>query len=146
MEWKSTSGIGVVCCVSRCGLRFFDRFDISMCIGGKRGADRSLFWKIDVACAMIVAMSGCLEVSTSCNGVGPEGSFCREMCNRVCHLGGMGVDCGSCLLSVLVRERRGSGESALRCFSKYSSARCSVAGRFSLRCGWAHRISVSDSM
>ncbi len=114
--------------------------------GGNRGADKSLFWKFVVACAMLVAMSGCLEVSASCNGVGPEGSFCRKMCNKVCHLGEMGVDCGSCLLSVLVRERRCFGESALSCFRKYSSARCSVAGRCPLRCGLAYRISVSDSM
>ena len=78
-------------------------------MGGKRGAHWSLFWKIVVACAMLVTMSGCLEFSTSCNGVGPEGSFCRKMCNRVCHLGEMGADRGSFLLSVLVRERRCSG-------------------------------------
>ena len=78
-------------------------------MGGKRGADRSLFWWIVVACAMLVAMFGCLVSSMSCIGVGPEGSFCRKVCNRVCHLGEMGVDCGSCLLSVLVRERRCSG-------------------------------------
>ena len=113
---------------------------------GKRGADGSLFWRICVACAMLVAMSGCLVFCMSCIGVGPEGSFCRMMCNRVCHLGEMGVDCGSCLLSVLVRERRCYGESALSCFRKYSSARCSVVGRCPLRCGLAHRISVSDSM
>jgi hypothetical protein len=113
---------------------------------GKRGADKSLFWQIVVACAMLVAMSGCLVFSMSCNGVGPEGSFCRKVCNRVCHLGEMGVDCGSCLLSVLVRERRCSGDSALSCFRKYSSARCNVVGRCPLRCGLAHRISVSDSM
>ena len=69
-------------------------------MGGKRGAERSLFWQIVVACAMLVAMSGCLVLSMSCIGVGPEGSFCRKVCNRVCHLGEMGVDCGSCLLSV----------------------------------------------
>ena len=61
--------------MSRCDLRFFDRFDISMCMGGKRGVDRSMFWKVVLACAMLVAMSGCLEFSTSCTGVGPEGSF-----------------------------------------------------------------------
>ena len=115
-------------------------------MGGKRGADRSLFWWIVVACAMLVAMSGCLVSSMSCIGVGPEGSFCRKVCNRVCHLGEMGVDCGSCLLSVLVREKRCSRESALSCFRIYSSARCSVVGRCPLRCGLAHRISVSDSM
>ena len=116
-------------CVSRCDLRFFDRFDIRMCMGGKPGVDRNLFWRVVLACAMLVAMSGCLEFSTSCNVVGPGGSVCRKMCNRVCHLGEMGVDWGSCLVSVLVRESRYSGESALSCFRRYSSARCSVTGR-----------------
>ncbi len=32
-----------------------------------------------VACAMLVAMSGCLVFCMSCIGVGPEGSFCRMM-------------------------------------------------------------------
>ena len=115
-------------------------------MGGKRGADKSLFWQIVVACSMLVAMSGCLVFCMSCIGVGPGGSFCRKVCSRVCHLGEMGVDCGSCLLSVLVRDRRCSGESALSCFRRYSSARCSVVGRCPLRCGLAHRISASDSM
>ncbi len=61
--------------MSRCDLRFFDRNDISMCMGGKRGVDRSLFWKVVLACAMIVAMSGCLEFSASCSGVGPGEMF-----------------------------------------------------------------------
>ncbi len=78
--------------------------------------------------------------------MGPEGSFCRKICNRVCHLGEMGVDCESCLLSVFVIERRCSEESALSCFRRYSSACCSVRGRCPRRCGLAHRISVSDSM
>ena len=95
-----------VFCVSRCDLRFFDRFDINMCMGGKPCVYMILFWKVVLACAMLVAMSGCLEFSASCSGVGPGESFCRKMCNRVCHLGEMGVDWGSCLVSVLVRERR----------------------------------------
>ena len=132
--------------MSRCDLRFFDRFDIRMCMGGKRGVDRSLFWVIVVACAMLVAMSGCLEFSVSCSGVGPGGSFCRKMFSRFCHLGEMGVDWGSCLVSVFVRERRCSGEFALSCVRRYSSARCSVAGRCPRKCGLAHRIFVSDSM
>ncbi len=61
--------------MSRCALRFFDRFDIRMCMSGGPGDDRSLFWKIFVACAILVAMSGCLEFSASCNGVGPGGVF-----------------------------------------------------------------------
>ncbi len=69
-----------------------------------------------------------------------------KMCNRVCHLGEMGVDWGSCLVSLLVRERTCFGESALTCFRKYSSARCSVSGRCPRRCGLAYIISVSDSM
>ncbi len=59
----------------RCYLRFFDRFDISMCMGGGLGVDWSIFWKVVLACAMLVAMSGCLEFSASCSGVGPGGSF-----------------------------------------------------------------------
>ncbi len=145
-EWKSTSGMGGVFCVLRCDLRLFDRFDMSMCMGGKPGVDRNLFWKVVLACAMPVAMSGCLEFSASCSGVGPGGNCCRKICNRVCHLGDMGVDWGSCLVSVLVRERRCFGEFAFSCFRIYSSARCSVSGRCPRRCGFAHRISVSDSM
>ncbi len=61
--------------MSRCASRFFDRFDIRMCMGGGPDVDRSLFWKFVVACAMLVAMFGCLEFSASCNGVGPGGSF-----------------------------------------------------------------------
>ncbi len=50
--------------------------------------------------------------------MGPGGIFCRKICNRVCHLGEMGADWGSCLVSVLVRERRWSGEFDLSCFHK----------------------------
>jgi hypothetical protein len=99
--------------VLRCDLRFFDRFEMIMCMGGGPGVDRSLFWKDVLTCAMLKAMSGCLEFSVSCSGVGPGGSFCRKMCSRVYHLGEMGVDWGSCLVSVLVKERRCSRESAL---------------------------------
>ena len=59
----------------RCDLRFFDRFDISMCMGGKTSVDRSLFWKVVLACAMLVAMSGCLEFSASYSGVGLGGGL-----------------------------------------------------------------------
>ena len=69
--WGSMSGVGVVFCVSRCDFRFFDRFDMWMWRGGKRGADGGLFWRVVVACEMLVAMSGCLEFCMSCNGVGP---------------------------------------------------------------------------
>ena len=62
---------------------------------------------------MLEAMSGCLVWNVSCSGVGPGGSLVRQLCSRVCHLGEMGVDCGSYMFSVLVRERRCSGESAL---------------------------------
>ncbi len=61
--------------MSRCALRLFGRFDIRMCMGGGPDVDRSLFSKNVVACAMLVAMSGYLEFSASCNGVGPGGSF-----------------------------------------------------------------------
>ncbi len=90
-----------------------------MCMGGKLGVDKSLFWKVVLACAMLVTMSGCLELSASCSGVGPGGSFCRKMCNRVCHMGKMGVDWGLYLVIVLVRERMCFGEFAVSCFCKY---------------------------
>ncbi len=65
-------------CVLRCDLRFFDRFEISMCMGGKPGVNRSLFWKVVLACAMLEAMSGCSEFSVSYSGVGPGGVFVRR--------------------------------------------------------------------
>ena len=62
---------------------------------------------------MLEAMVGCLVCNVSCSGVGSGGSLLRKLGSRVYHLGEMGADCGSCLFSVLVRERRCSGESAL---------------------------------
>ncbi len=53
---------------------------------------------------MLEAMPGCLVCIVSCRGLGPGGSLLRKLCNRVCHLREMGVDCGSCLFSLLVRE------------------------------------------
>ena len=55
---------------------------------------------------MLEAMSGCLLCIVSCRGVGPGGSLLRKPCSMVCHLREMGVDCGSCLVSLLVREWR----------------------------------------
>ena len=63
-----------------------------------------------------------------------------------CHLVEIGVDWGSCLVSVLVRERRCFGESAMSSFRKYSRARCNVVGMRPSRCGLAHKNTVSDSM
>jgi hypothetical protein len=56
------------------------------------------------------------------------------------------VDRGSCLVSVLVRERRCFGVSALSSFRKYSRVRCNVVGIRPSRCRLAHRNYVSDSM
>ena len=49
-------------------------------------------------------------------------------------------------MSVLVRERKYSGKSALSSFRKYSRARCYVAGMRPSRCGLAHRNYVLDSI
>ncbi len=49
-------------------------------------------------------------------------------------------------MSVLVRERKCSGESTLSSLPKYSRAHWSVVGIRPIRCGLAHRNSVSDSM
>ena len=37
-----------------CDLRFFVRFDISMCMGGKPGVDRSLFWRVNLAFIILI--------------------------------------------------------------------------------------------
>ncbi len=66
-----------------------------------------------VACAMLEAMSSCLESTVRCSGVGPGGSYWREVCSKFCHLGEIRVDFGSCLVSVLGMECRCSGESAM---------------------------------
>ncbi len=95
---------------------------------------------------MLEVMPGCLESSVSCSGVGPRGSCWKEACNMFCHLVEIGIDWGSCLVSVLVRERRCSRESAMSSFRKYSRARCNVVGMRPSKCGLAHRKSVSDSM
>jgi hypothetical protein len=95
---------------------------------------------------MLETMSGCLESSVSCSGVGPGGSCWKEVCNMFCHLVEIVVDWGSCLVSVLVRERRCSGESAMSSFLRYSRARCNVVGMRPSKCGLAHKNSVSDSM
>ncbi len=95
---------------------------------------------------MLEAMPSCSESSMSCSGVAPGGSCWKIACNMFCHLVEIGVDWGSCLVSVLVRERRCSGESAMSSFRKYSRARCNVVGMRPRRCGLADMNSVSDSM
>jgi len=62
------------------------------CMGSNLLAVGCLFWEASVACAILVVISGCLELSVSCMGVGPGGSCWRKVCSRVCHLGEMGVD------------------------------------------------------
>ena len=111
--WSGGLLVGGVFFEVFCMLRFFERFEMVMCMGGGPGVDRCLFWWVVLAFVMLEAMSGCLVCNVSCSGVGPEGSLLRKLCSMVCHLGEMGVDCGSCLFSVLVRERRCSGEYAL---------------------------------
>ena len=113
---KGCSGalvVGDVFFVVLCMLRFLERFEMVMCMVGGPGVDRCWFWRVVLAWVMLEAMSGCLVCDVSCSGVGPGGSLFRKLCSIVCHLGEMGVDCGSCLFSVLVRRRRCSGESAL---------------------------------
>ncbi len=105
-----------------------------------------MYLETSFACAMLEAMSGCLESSVSCIGVGPGESCWREICSKFCHLGEIGVDHGSCLVSVMVRERRCLRESALSNLRKYSRVRWSVVGIRPSRCGLAHRNFVSDSM
>ena len=95
---------------------------------------------------MLETMSGSSESIVSCSGVGAGGSCWKEVCNMFCYLVEIGVDWGSCLVSVLVREMRCSGESAMRSFRKYSRACCNVVGMRPSRCGLAHRNPVSDSM
>ncbi len=102
--------------------------------------------KASFACALLEAMSDCLDSSVRCSGVGPGGSCWREICSKLCQLGEIGVNCGPCLVSVLVRERRRLGESALSNLRKYSRARWSVVGIRPSGCVLAHRNSVSDSM
>ncbi len=114
--------------------------------GNNPEVDWCLCLEAYVACAMLEAMSGCLESSVSCSGVGPGGSYWREVCKTFCHIGEIRVDCGSCLVSVLVKEWRCLGESAMSSLQKYSTARWSVVGIHPRRCGLAHIISVSDSM
>ena len=63
-----------------------------------------------------------------------------------CHLVEIGVDWGSFLVSVFVREWRCSRQSAMSSFRKDGRARCNVVGMRPVRCGLAHRNSVSDSM
>ncbi len=67
-------------CVLRCALHFFHRFEMIMCMGGGPGVYKSLFWKVVLACAMLEAMSGCLEFSVSCSGVGPGGRVFLGRC------------------------------------------------------------------
>ena len=95
---------------------------------------------------MLEAMPDCLEYSVSCSGVGPGGSCWKEVYNMFCHLIEICVDWASCLVSVLVRERRCSGESALSSFRKYNRASCYVVGMRPSRCVLAHRNFVSDSI
>jgi len=122
------------------------RFEIVICRVINPGDDKCLCLRASFACAMLEAMSGCLESIVSCSGVGPGGSCWKEVCNMFCHLVEIGVNSGSCLVSVLVRERRCFGETALSSFRKYSRARYNVVGMRPSRCGLAHRNSVSDSM
>ena len=80
------------------------------CIGSDLVAIGCLFFEASVACTILKAMSGCLEFSVSCIGVGPGGSCWRKECSKVCHLGEMRVDCELCLVSLFTSDCRCSGE------------------------------------
>ncbi len=80
------------------------------CMGSDLVAVGCLFFEASVACAILEVMSGCLELSVSCIGVGLGGSCWRKVCSRVCHLGEIGVDCGLCLISLFVSDCRCSRE------------------------------------
>ncbi len=56
-----------------CIRRFFDSFEIVICRSNNPTVDWCLCLEASVACAMLEAMSGCLESSVSCSGVGPGG-------------------------------------------------------------------------
>ena len=73
----------MMCCIRR----FFVLFEILIHRGNNPRVDGCLCLWDSYACAMLEAMSGCLELSVSCSGVGPGGSCWREVCIRVYNLG-----------------------------------------------------------
>ncbi len=66
--------MGWMWCLLCCVLRLLFRFEMVTCIGSDLVAVGCLFFEASVACAILEAMSGCLEFSVSCIGVGPGGS------------------------------------------------------------------------
>jgi hypothetical protein len=72
--------------------RFFDRLEIVIYRRSNPRVDGCLCLEASLACAMLEAMSSCLESSVSCSGVGPGGSCWREICRKFCHIGEIGVD------------------------------------------------------
>ena len=61
-------------CVLCCALRFLVRFEIVIWLGSKLEVVSCLLFEASVACAILEAISGCLEFCVSCRGVGPGGS------------------------------------------------------------------------
>ena len=59
----------------------------------------------------LVVMSSCLDESKSCRGVGPGGRFVSVDSSMVGHLWAMGVDRGSWVAEVCVRNFSCSGDS-----------------------------------
>jgi hypothetical protein len=75
-----------------CILRFLDCCGIVIFRGTNPGDDRCLCLWAFFTCAMLEAMSGCLESSVSCSGVGSGGSYWKELCSMFCHLVEICVD------------------------------------------------------
>ncbi len=57
-----------------CLRRFFDRLEIVIFKGNNPRVDGCLCLEVSFACAMLEAMSGCLESIVSCSGMGLGGS------------------------------------------------------------------------
>ena len=66
----------------------------------------------------LVAMSSCLDESSSCRGVGPVGRYMSDVSSINCHLLAIGVSCGSYVEGLFERFFRCSGDSACRSLLK----------------------------
>ena len=69
-----------------CILRVFYRFEFVIFRGTNPETDKCLCLWASFACAMLEAISGCLESSVSYSGVGPGGGCWKELCSMFCRL------------------------------------------------------------